>query len=73
MKLDANTIESLKNRRDLLAKEVAKLKATAAHLYLQHVTGLYHPDEYNAAVTALASRQSELTMVNSFLRGEEDV
>jgi hypothetical protein len=65
--MDADTVNSLKNRRVLLEKEVDRLKAEAARLYLLHINGEYHPDEYNVAIKMLSSRQTELTMVNSFL------
>ena len=73
--LDETVIDSLKNRRVLLEKEITEYKNICARLYLKQIglpkkyasDGHLIVDEYEAYVEYLTSRISELKQVNIFL------
>lgn len=67
--MDEKTIDSLKNRRVLLEKSIEDTKVICAQMYLAqiHVCNHHLNEEYEAFVSLLTDRISELKQVNIFL------
>lgn len=68
--MESHIIESLKNREQLLEKEVDYLKSKAAEMYLNYIKlgGASKNIDYIQAYQTYITRNDELTKVREFLK-----